>query len=238
MKITVQPFGEHAILIDWPATVNDTVSQEILAINTAINATFSSELIETVTTYHSIAVYLKETAIMQNCLEALESFIKTDTPETLINKRVVFIPVCYEDCFALDISIVAEKNELVKTDVISLHTAPVYPVRFLGFLPGFPYVSGLDERLHTPRLKSPRLQIPAGSVGIGGSQTGIYPSNSPGGWNIIGQTPIPLFNITNDPPNLLVAGDFIKFESISLAVFEEIKQKIKAGTFQLKTASL
>lgn len=238
MKAALKTFGEHAILIDWPAVIYEDVQQQIIAVNAAIQVNLSHLMIETVTTYHSIAVYLNETIHLEDGLVTLRAFVDTVVLKTVPNKRVVTIPVCYEDCFALDIAKVAEKNELTHTAIISLHTAKVYLVNFLGFLPGFPYLSGLHKKLHTPRLETPRLQIPAGSVGIGGAQTGVYPSNSPGGWNIIGQTPLALFNVNQNPPNLLKAGDYIKFESISLSEFKKIEKEINAGTFRLKTASL
>ena len=112
-------------------------------------------------------------------------------------------------------------------EVIERHTAPIYDIHFLGFLPGFPYLSGLDEKLHRPRLKSPRPRIPAGSVGIAGSQTGIYPQSSPGGWNLIGRTPIKLFDIEKNPPALLKPLRKLKFYAISEEEFEEIEEKLK-----------
>lgn len=238
MKATVRPFGESAVLIDWPALIDERSHQEILAVNTAINNTFSEILIETVTSYHSIAVYLKESTSLAQSISQLESFVAKNHSETIIEKRVVTIPVCYEDCFALDIALVGEKHKLTNKEVIALHTAPLYPVYFLGFLPGFPYLGGLDKKLHTSRREKPRLQIAAGSVGIGGSQTGIYPNTSPGGWNIIGKTAINLFDLAITPPNLISAGDTIQFESISLSEFEQIEHDINTGTFQIKITTL
>ncbi|MFT5984696.1 MAG: inhibitor of KinA [Planctomycetota bacterium] len=238
MNVKIRQYGENGILIDWPAVVDAHTLQIILNVNVAIQDTFSEVLIETVITYHTIAVYLKETASVSLCLKQLHAFVKTDMAKMDAVKRVIYIPVCYENHFALDMALVAEKNKLTSNEIIALHTASAYPICFLGFLPGFPYLAGLDKKLHTPRLETPRLRIAAGSVGIGGSQTGIYPSNSPGGWNIIGKTPLELFNVTKNPPNLLKAGDHIQFESITIVAFEKIKSEIKSGAFQLKFSSL
>lgn len=127
-------------------------------------------------------------------------------------RRVVEIPVRYGGEYGPDLAFVAEHAGLSEAEVIALHSQRPYRIYMIGFLPGFPYLGGLDERLHTPRLDAPRTRIPAGSVGIGGQQTGIYPVESPGGWRIIGRTPLKLF----DPgrPPLYAAGDYIKFTPI------------------------
>ena len=238
MKATVRSFGESAILIDWPAKINERMHQEILAVNTSIQDSFSEVLIETVVTYHAIAVYLKETASVSEYMLQFQDFLTIDQSKTISDARIVTIPVCYDHCFALDMALVAGQYKLTHDTVISLHSKPLYPVYFLGFLPGFPYLGGLDKKLQTPRRETPRLKIAAGSVGIGGSQTGIYPSDSPGGWNIIGKTPISLFDSKSTTPNLLRAGDSVKFEAISLSEFENSTRDINAGTFQLKITSI
>ncbi len=238
MNVTVRPFGAHAILLDWPAAIDESTHQEILAVNAAIQTAYTEVLVETVITYHAIAVYLKETASLAQCVSQLENFVRKNHSVPVAKGRVVIIPVCYDACFALDIADVAAKSNLTNETLINLHAAPLYPIYFLGFLPGFPYLGGLDKRLHTPRQETPRLQIAAGSIGIGGSQTGIYPSNSPGGWNIIGKTPIKLFDVNGDLPNLLKAGDCIKFRSISVLEFDKITQEIHNGSYQLKINEL
>lgn len=238
MKVTVRSFGESAILLDWPTKIDENLHKEIVAVNALIQDTYATVLVETVVTYHSIAVYLKDMADSGQCILELENLISKDYEKALTDTRLVTIPVCYEEAFALDIATVAATHDLSAGEVIAFHTAPIYPVYFLGFLPGFPYLGGLDKKLHTPRRDTPRLQIAAGSVAIGGSQTGIYPSNSPGGWNIIGKTPIRLFDLATRSSNLLQAGDRVKFEAISLLVYEQIAQDIKSGTFQLKITSL
>jgi len=236
VNVTIRPFGENAILLDWPAVIEAQMHKEILSVNETISKTFSGKLIETVVTYHSICLYLQDDIVVKETIEEINAFIKTENHmQTKVSKRVVTIPVCYAAEFALDIALVAEKHKLSIDEVVALHSAPLYPVYFLGFLPGFPYLGGLHEKLHTPRLSSPRYQIPSGSVGIGGNQTGIYPSDSPGGWNIIGKTPLQLFDVMDSLPNLLNAGDFVKFECISLAQYHSLEQAINAGLFQIKT---
>ncbi|MFK4996767.1 5-oxoprolinase subunit PxpB [Bacillus sp. N9] len=117
----------------------------------------------------------------------------------MIHHETIDIPVCYEEPFSPDLTAVAHYHHLTTSEIINIHSAPIYHVYFLGFAPGFPFLGGMNEAIATPRKDTPSLQISKGSVGIAGKQTGIYPFASPGGWQIIGRTPIDLFNINNDP---------------------------------------
>jgi inhibitor of KinA len=137
--------------------------------------------------------------------------------------RLVEIPVCYDPEFALDIERVAEKAQISASEVVDLHSGSEYRVACIGFVPGFPFLAGLPKKLATPRRDTPRKEIPAGSVGIGGAQTGIYPLRSPGGWNLIGRTPLKLFDPTKDPPTLLCPGDRVRFRAITREQFESFR---------------
>jgi inhibitor of KinA len=138
--------------------------------------------------------------------------------------RTVEIPVCYDPEFALDIDDVARRAAISPGEVVHLHSAAEYRVACIGFVPGFPFLAGLPNELATPRRDVPRKQIPPGSVGIGGAQTGIYPLRSPGGWNLIGRTPLRLFDPQKNPPTLLRAGDRVRFRKISRDEFESFKR--------------
>jgi inhibitor of KinA len=138
--------------------------------------------------------------------------------------RVVEIPVCYDPEFALDIDDVAQHANISPSEVIRLHSAAEYRVACIGFVPGFPFLAGLPKKLATPRRDVPRKEIPPGSVGIGGAQTGIYPLRSPGGWNLIGRTPLCLFNPEKNPPTLLRAGEHVRFRKITRDEFERLNQ--------------
>ena len=132
------------------------------------------------------------------------------------NAKVVEIPVCYGGEYGPDIEFVAKHNNLSVEEVIKLHTAPQYLVYMIGFCPGFPYLGGMDKRIATPRREVPRVKIPARSIGIAGEQTGGYPISTPGGWQIIGRTPIEMFNPKDEQnPSLLHSGDLVKFYAIS-----------------------
>ena len=138
--------------------------------------------------------------------------------------RLVEIPVCYDPEFALDIDDVARRAAIPPSEVIRLHSTAEYRVACIGFVPGFPFLAGLPKELATPRRDVPRKQIPPGSVGIGGAQTGIYPLRSPGGWNLIGRTPLRLFDPQKNPPALLRAGERVRFRKISRDEFEALTQ--------------
>jgi inhibitor of KinA len=138
--------------------------------------------------------------------------------------RLVEIPVCYDPEFALDIDDVARRANVSPSEVIQLHSAADYRVACIGFVPGFPFLTGLPKKLATPRRDVPRKEIPAGSVGIGGAQAGIYPLRSPGGWNLIGRTPLRLFDPEKNPPTLLRAGDRVRFRAIARDEFESVKR--------------
>lgn len=135
---------------------------------------------------------------------------------------VVEIPVCYEGEFAPDLEDVARHARLTMPEVVALHSGTEYHVHCLGFSPGFPYLGGLPAELATPRRAHPRARVPAGAVGIGGDQTGIYPNASPGGWNLIGRSPVRLFDPASEPPALLRAGDTVRFVPITRAAFDSV----------------
>jgi KipI family sensor histidine kinase inhibitor len=147
---------------------------------------------------------------------------------------VTEIPVCYGGEYGPDLERIAAHAGLSTSEVIRIHSGRDYLIYMMGFLPGFCYLGGLDERIHTPRLSSPRLRIPAGSVGIGGSQTGIYPMDSPGGWQLMGMTPVKTYDPARETPILVEAGDYIRFVPVSEAEYFDIKAAVDAGTYQVR----
>lgn len=155
-----------------------------------------------------------------NSLRAeIEQRIRRLTGGGCASAREVTIPVCYAEEFAPDLGRVAARAGMTPVDAAALHCRAEYQVGAVGFTPGFPYLIGLPESLHTPRLATPRTMVPAGTVGIGGRQTGIYPLVSPGGWNLIGRTPMVLFNAAESPPERLRVGDRVRFRAISKEEF-------------------
>lgn len=144
----------------------------------------------------------------------------------VVNTRTIEIPVCYNAKFSEDIPRICDHTGLTRDEVIAIHTGTSYKVYMIGFLPGFPYLGELPEVLHVPRLEKPRLSVLKGTVGIGGTQTGIYPLESPGGWNIIGRTPLDLYCLKRVEPFLIRAGDQLQFRSICLEAFNELKEEL------------
>jgi KipI family sensor histidine kinase inhibitor len=145
------------------------------------------------------------------------------------SKRIFVIPVCYGGKFGEDLPFVAEHAGLSPEEVVRLHCGADYRIYMLGFLPGFAYLGGLDPKIFTPRLQNPRTKIPAGAVGIGGEQTGIYPLASPGGWRLIGQTPVRPYDPNREEPILYRAGDYIRFRSITETEFAALERQRESG---------
>ena len=148
------------------------------------------------------------------------------------------IPVCYDAVFGIDLEAISKEKNLSKEEIIKRHSQAIYTVYFIGFLPGFLYLGGLDESLHVPRKSTPRLQIEKGAVAIGGNQTGVYPTESPGGWNIIGNSPIEFFNPKLETPCFAKAGDKISFKPITIQEFKTIKILVEAGVYQIESEVL
>ena len=188
------------------------------------------EVYEIVPTYCAASVYFDEkkcnpALLKKIALEALETTCGAGAGGVACGKTIR-IPVCYEGKeFAPDLERVCANARLSEEVAVKIHSSTDYLIYMMGFLPGFPYLGGMDERLETPRLETPRTKIPAGSVAIGGKQTGLYPSESPGGWNIIGRTPLKVFDLERDPIFLYKAGDKIHFEPISKSDFERFDEK-------------
>lgn len=233
MSPKFQIFGDHAILVSWSAEISADVHKKVLALDSLIRNKFHYDIIETVISFHSIAVYLRSTTSTDLFMEKI-SVLEVDDWDQEQGKTFE-IPVCYETDFGPDLEDVAAANNLSVTEVIKIHSAPVYTVQFIGFLPGFPYLSGLDKRLQMLRRPTPRTMVQKGSVGIGGSQTGIYTMDSPGGWHIIGNCPLEFFRPDMEFPVLFNPGDRIRFKAISTDTLREIKEQLAKSDYELKS---
>lgn len=178
----------------------------------------------TTVTVHYEPAEVEETADLPHHTLArrLEALAPDALARPIASPRLVDIPVCYEGELAPDLDEVARHTGLDAREVVARHTGATYDVRMIGFLPGFPYLAGLDPRLATPRRDEPRARVPAGSVGIGGEQTGVYPLSSPGGWRLIGRTPLRLFDPERDPASVLAVGDRVRFRAIDRAAYERV----------------
>ena len=231
---TFGQFGEHGVLISWPSKIDPWINEEVLKMDAMVASTFSEEIVETVPAYHSLAVYLKTAVNVSEFISKLQERSSTSVKIVLGTTQIVTIPVCYDIEFASDIKEVASIHDITVDEVIKMHTEPFYKVYFLGFLPGFPYLGGLNKKLSTPRKKTVRKFVEKGSVAIGGNQTGIYTIDSPGGWNIIGRSPLLFFSTSIGANSLLSPGDFVKFRRVSLEEFNDIQREIESGNYKVQ----
>jgi len=220
--------NEQTIRFDFGAETSRENYHTIQQFCQAVENDRNHLLEEVVPSNKTVTVFYRKklvnpSGIIQELLTKWEN--RTDSIVS-VNTRVIEIPVCYDALFSEDIPRICDHTGLTREEVIAIHTGTLYKVYLIGFLPGFPYLGELPKVLHVPRLKKPRLSVPKGTVGIGGTQTGIYPIESPGGWNIIGRTPLDLYYLERVEPFLIRAGDQLKFRSISLETFNKIKEDL------------
>ncbi|WP_424493776.1 5-oxoprolinase subunit PxpB [Salinimicrobium sp. GXAS 041] len=235
----VNPMGERAILIQFEPKISGITLQKVLFIKGVIEEKFLKVAGEVITSYSSLLVkYPVAIEDIYGEAERLEKVLETANILEKNNSHIFYLPVCYEEEFGLDLEEISARNSISKNDIIRLHSQTVYTVYFTGFLPGFLYLGGLDERLHISRRKEPRLEVKKGAVGIGEKQTGIYPKTSPGGWQIIGNCPVELFQKENNPPCQIMAGDKVKFVPVSKQDYEIISDEIAKGKYELKKEKL
>lgn len=218
--------GDRGLLMEYGDIIDPATNQKVRSINIAAKQDLPDGVIEIIPAYRSIMIVYDPSVTTPRILQ--DTFISLEKKLTDIEippPTTIEIPVCYGGKFGPDIQVVAKSNNILVSDVIRLHSKPDYIVYMIGFAPGFPYLGGLPETLHTPRLKTPRTNVPQGSVGIANKQTGIYPAESPGGWQLIGRTPLKLFDPTRSNPILYQAGDRIRFISISEDEYHRLLKK-------------
>lgn len=221
------PLGDSALLLELGNQPDEKTNQAVHFLAASLAAKPFAGWLESVPAFCSLAVFFDVEIVrraypdFENAAAAVRFLMEkmvADLPEIstqrIENQRVISIRVKYGGAFGPDLEEICRTKNLSENEFIALHTAPVYRVAMIGFLPGFPYLLGLDERLSMPRKDNPRLRVPPGSVAIGGSQTGIYPLESPGGWHLVGQTDFKLFDPSASRPTSLEPGDFIRFKAI------------------------
>ena len=225
MKPTISPVGDRAISIDFGQVIDPKINRHIRQTIERIKELQLDGIIELVPTYCALLVeydaMLYSYSEICNIIEPTFEEGMANTTNELVT--VVEVPTVYGGEFGPDLSFVASHNHLSEDEVISIHSGTDYLVYMLGFIPGFTYLGGMDLRIATPRLSSPRTLIPAGSVGIAGEQTGTYPSDSPGGWQIIGRTPVTMYDMSKAQAALLNAGDYVRYVPIDESEFHRIK---------------
>ncbi|MEG9488951.1 5-oxoprolinase subunit PxpB [Mannheimia indoligenes] len=214
--LTIHHTSEHSLLCLAAPPVELSKQQQIWVV--AEQARALENVVEVVVGMNNFTIFYNLSVNSKTLISTIQQLWQNYQAQVSQAPRLVEIPVHYGGEFGEDLFEVAKFHNTTAEEIIRRHTEPTYTVFMIGFQPGFPYLNGLPENLHTPRRDVPRTKVPAGSVGIGGSQTGIYPFTSPGGWQLLGRTELPLFNIQHNPPTLLSAGDNVRFvaESITL----------------------
>lgn len=231
--------GDRALVIEFGDAIDPELNRRVRRLQFAIQEAKLPELVEMVPTYRSLLVYYEPRQASPAELRAKLEVLAGDTeggrlPEPMVTE----VPTVYGGEYGPDLEFVAEHNRLLRDEVIGLHGGKVYLIHMLGFIPGFAYLGGICPHIAAPRLATPRARIAAGSVGIAGNQTGIYPAESPGGWRLIGRTPIELFHPQKEPPALLRMGNYVRFVPITAEEFRRMKEEVEQGIYRVKETPL
>jgi len=236
-QLTYKLFGRSAILVEWPANISQDIIQDIISFERQVKEIDS--ILDTIIAYNSLLIRYQNPIVDQ---ELTISQLKNKyTASSYLIKQDQFlweIPVCYDASFGIDLRGNCNKKKCSVADIIRLHTETDYLVYFIGFQPGFLYLGGLHQNLHVPRKSNPRVRVDKGSVGIGGAQTGVYPQNSSGGWNIIGKSPLNFFNMKATNPCFAKPGDRIQFVAVDIHTFYEIEREVIKQEFIIKKRPL
>ena len=232
-KAKILTAGDSALLIEFEQKIAPEINAQITAFVHLLKEQHIEGVTDLIPAFASLLINYDPRVIGYKDLKArIEELLKIEVSEEAGDARVFEIPVCYGGEYGPDIANIAENAGLSEQEVIDIHCSKDYLIYMLGFLPGFVYLGGLDERIHTPRLANPRISIPAGSVGIAASQTGIYPLNSPGGWQLLGMTPVKTYDPERETPILVEAGDYIRFVPVTEEEFLKIKKQVEDGTYE------
>lgn len=226
--------GECGIVMEFANEIDKNVNSKIRSIVDYIDNDKLDYIIDILPTYRSILIQYDALKISYDeLIKKLKTYENMSTSSQDETVRLIKIPTVYAKEYGPDIEFVANHNNITVDEVINIHTSTDYLVYMLGFIPGFTYLGGMSEKIATPRLSSPRAKIDGGSVGIAGTQTGTYPTDSPGGWQIIGRTPLNLFDPTKEPPVFINSGDYIRYVSISEEEFKKIKEEVANGSYKV-----
>ncbi|MDD2958158.1 MAG: 5-oxoprolinase subunit PxpB [Lachnospiraceae bacterium] len=232
-EIKILTAGDSAILLEFPQKITPAINQRITAVMQLMREQHIEGVVDVIPAFCSLLVnYDPRIISYEEITERMHQLLKIEISAGEDRKRIIEIPVCYGGVYGPDMETVARLAKMTPEQVIELHSSRDYLIYMLGFLPGFSYLGGLDERLHTPRLANPRIKISAGSVGIGGSQTGIYPLDSPGGWQLIGMTPVKTYDPGREVPILFEAGDYIRFVPVTEKEYFRIKELVDQEQYE------
>jgi len=220
--------GDSALIVEFEERIDPEVNARAVALAERLHVDPVAGVRDVVPTYRSVGVYFDPLRTAHDALTArLEREAAAPVPAARPARDVLRLPVCYGGEFGPDLAAVAGFGGISETAAIDLHTKPTYHVFMLGFAPGLAYLGIVDERIAAPRRDTPRVRVPRGSVGIAGAQTGVYPAETPGGWQIIGRTPLLPFDLTRPNPFLMKAGDAVRFDAIDRAEFARLEREVR-----------
>ena len=226
--------GDSSILVEFGNEINPEINGKIASFVQLIREQQIEGIIDMIPTYCSLLINYDPRIVLYDDLKnRIQDLLKIEVAGESRTRRIFEIPVCYGGEYGPDLELIAKNAGLSEEEVVKIHSGMDYLIYMLGFLPGFTYLGGLDERIHTPRLPNPRIRIEAGSVGIGGSQTGIYPLDSPGGWNLMGKTPVKTYDPDRDPAILVEAGDYIRFVPIDEDEYKRIQELVLKNEYEV-----
>jgi inhibitor of KinA len=226
--------GEQGLVVEFGTEIDPVANAQVHRLARILTFQMPGQILEVVPTYRSLMVFFDPLVITRKSLqEHIARFLSNFEAVFAGNetRRVITIPVSYGGEFGPDLEFVARHNGITEDEVVAIHTSTRYLVYMLGFTPGFPYLGGMPESIAAPRLDVPRIKVPAGSVGIAGKQTGIYPIESPGGWQLIGRTAVKLFDAMAGNPFLVTAGDYLQFVAVSADEYVVLKHQVDSGNY-------
>jgi inhibitor of KinA len=219
--VRIVPAGDAALVVEFPPRIDPEINERASALADAVRRKWNAVLRDVVIGYSTVTIYFDPTQIDGRWVESeIDRIAGTLDPASSVDRDVIEVPACYDGDFAPDLADVAAFAGCSREEVVALHAERAYRVYMVGFIPGFAYLAEVDARIAAPRRPTPRTMVPAGSVAVAGGQTGIYPAAMPGGWNIIGRTPLKPFDASRTEPVLFRSGDRVRFVPISRDEFE------------------
>lgn len=235
-NISIRQFGPHAVLVEWPNRVEEAILEDILRFVQYLGKNHLDRTEwELIPVYNSLTLICKDTVLDFDVVkQQLLKWYAGIGESTLMDRYLWRLPVCYDKEFGIDLEEVSQQLGMTVPDIIAMHSKAVYTVYGIGFLPGFMYLGGVPEKLEVARKSVPRTKVIKGSVGLAGKQTGIYPQDSPGGWNLIGRCSVPLFDIKKESPSLVKVGDKIQFYPISMAEYQLHIIESEVGIYKIE----
>jgi inhibitor of KinA len=232
MSVTFHLLGDEAMVVQFEQKIDPKINRQVVQLCDYVEQELHKVVRYVIPAYNSLTIVFDKSKIQ---ISTIEDFVKTKLKphqqQKKIPERKLYIPVCYDKSFATDLEEVCRQTQLSTTEVIRMHSSSIYRTYMIGFLPGFPYFGKLHRALSCERKSKPEMKMPVGAVGIAGLQTGIYPQSSPGGWQVIGRTPLPIIGISEAKPFLFQQGDEVQFYSIAKSQFRTMHKSVTAKTF-------